>query len=236
MIDGNSLATMPIFPWKRVELNDDQPAREKRLEAEGEGISKSADQGHRSLSKTRIGLIAVVTLVIAGLVATTIYYGIYASRERPKKPLMPCGNSTTEALAAGCTFDQLTWTWYPPHCPHCTNDWFINAEPSRPWTYWDIKVNGTAHYATDADFYQLLDSGVKLYGERREHLTHCVYMFLAAVQILREGGQYSEKLAPGPHYIHCANMVLNTMRRDPNWFQVNTQIPAPYYDEVCRER
>lgn len=48
----------------------------------------------------------------------------------------PCGNSSAEARALGCRFDQLTWAWMPGHCPSHANDAFMNAE-EQPWLYFE---------------------------------------------------------------------------------------------------
>ncbi|KAK1991310.1 hypothetical protein LX36DRAFT_590781, partial [Colletotrichum falcatum] len=51
-------------------------------------------------------------------------------------------------------------------------------------------------------------------GERREHLTHCVYIFLSLGQIIRDSTLYPPQLVAYRHLKHCANIILKSIRRD----------------------
>src|SRR2546429_3633694 len=116
----------------------------------------------------------VVTICgIAILVAIGVY-GLHATKDKAQRDktqnndqIQLCGNSSAEALSLGCSFDQLTWAWYPPHCPHYANDEFLNAEPESPWRYYDDPHSREA--VAGEDWTKALDNQKELWGERREH-------------------------------------------------------------------
>lgn len=139
-----------------------------------------------------------------------------------------CGNSTAEALARGCSWDQLTWSWYPPHCPHYANDEFMDAEP---WVYYADPYGKTA---VEGDtFAQAMDNRTQLYGERREHMTHCVYLFLSLGQIVRDGTRHVERLVEYEHLHHCAKIILEVLQQDAHWHDMETSVPQVSYSQSC---
>ncbi|KAF2651278.1 hypothetical protein K491DRAFT_563219, partial [Lophiostoma macrostomum CBS 122681] len=143
-----------------------------------------------------------------------------------------CGNSTAQALALGCTFDQLMWSWYPPGCPHYANDAFVNAEPDNPWVYYDDPVKLTS--VSGENLTRALDRGTPLWGEKREHSTHCVYMFLSLGQILQDpNARYVPRLVNYKHLEHCAGLLLGELKKDPHRSEPGTSVPEVYYDQSC---
>jgi hypothetical protein len=71
------------------------------------------------------------------------------------------------------------------------------------------------------------------YGEQREHLTHCVFMFLSLGQILRDGGKHTPKQVEYKHLDHCANVLLETLRKNNNWYDVATFAGPVSFDQNC---
>lgn len=188
---------------------------------------------------TRKALYGGMIIIMAALLAWMVYGGIRPSHthlnsDNNSDQSLPhtCGNSSVEALALGCTFDQLTWAWNPPNCPHYKNEEFINAEET-PWRYYDNLYHGKVVRPTDENWYELLDSGVQLWGELREHLTHCVYLLLAASQIAKDGGRHIPKLTDEMHLEHCGKILLDHLRQDSKWNDIDTQVPLASYDQTC---
>lgn len=128
----------------------------------------------------------------------------------------------------GCTFDQLTWAWYPPSCPHYANEEFINAEN---WVYYDDPHKKVP--ATSKSWTRALNNQQDLWGERREHLTHCVYVFLSLGQIIRDGTPYAPRLVRYEHLQHCAKIVLEALRESPRWHDLETLVGQTSYEEFC---
>jgi len=141
----------------------------------------------------------------------------------------PCGNSSAEALALGCTFDHLTWAWYPAYCPHYTNDLFRAAEGG--FSYYESL--GSKEALDEESFYRILDTKGGVWVEKREHLTHCVYLLLAQAQIVRDRTRYVPKLVEYEHLEHCAHFLMESLRKDDEWRLRNTLSPRMHYDQDC---
>ncbi|KAF7595715.1 hypothetical protein BBP40_005159 [Aspergillus hancockii] len=119
-----------------------------------------------------------------------------------------CGNSTAEALALGCKFDQLMWAWYPAHCPHYANDEYLNAEPERPWRFY---INPyTRQVANEDEWLQAMDN-----------------------KIIRDGTKYTPRQVEYAHLEHCAEFLLESLRNDTHWYDVQTQAPHVLYNQDC---
>jgi hypothetical protein len=139
-----------------------------------------------------------------------------------------CGNSSAEARALGCRFNQLTWAWLPPDCPMYANDQFMAAEE---WVYWEDLERTKA--VGEEVWDEVLDGERMIFAELREHATHCVYYFLSASQVIRDGTPYYDKMVNYDHHEHCANMLLGLLRKLPEWHELNTLAGTVSYDQYC---
>ena len=181
-----------------------------------------------------IALCAFIALLVIGIFALQGNKSDENSHDPAKKPSPSfsgsrCGNSSKEALIQGCSFDQLTWAWYPPECPHYANPEFVKEES---WTFYLDKEGTTP--AVGEDWRKAMDNEIGLWGERREHLSHCVYMMLSAGQIVRGGTPYAAKLVDEEHLDHCAHLLLETLRKyDPEWHSMETKVPPVDYSVSC---
>jgi hypothetical protein len=173
-------------------------------------------------------------LTVSGVVillSIALYFHTTSPAQSRNSSIRPCGNSSAEALARGCSFDQLMWAWFPKHCPHYANDNFLQAEPERPWVFYTDPH--TKEVATEDKWSKVLDNEIFVYGERREHLTHCVYMFLNLGQIFRDGGRYTPKHVNYEHVEHCAGIMLKSLRNDSTWYDLETFAGPVSYDQDC---
>lgn len=141
-----------------------------------------------------------------------------------------CGNSSEEARRLGCRFDQLTWSWLPPNCPSYANDEFM-ASAEKPWVFYE-DVEATKVVGNDA-WQEVLDGELGVFGERREHVTHCVFMFLSLAQIVRDKTPYHEKYADYEHSKHCAQMLLDIVKKSEDWDDLNTYSGTVFFDQSC---
>ncbi|KAF4632091.1 hypothetical protein G7Y89_g6026 [Cudoniella acicularis] len=182
---------------------------------------------------TNIFLWAIISICgVAILLALSLYQFKSSNAENLSQSHgNTCGNSSSEALSLGCSFDQLMWAWYPKQCPHYANDQYLVAEPENPWKFY---INPyTKEVASDDDWTRMLNNEVQLYGERREHLTHCVFMYLSVGQIIRDGGRYTPKQVDYEHLHHCSKILLEALRKDDTWFGIETGTPRVAYDQTC---
>ncbi|KIY02387.1 uncharacterized protein Z520_02525 [Fonsecaea multimorphosa CBS 102226] len=150
--------------------------------------------------------------------------GVSKFNDRPH----PCGNSSAEARALGCRFNQLTWAWLPPNCPMYANDQFVQAEK---WVYWE-DLDQTKPVDDDV-WEEVLDGDRKIFAELREHATHCVYLFLSLSQVIRDGTPYYDKMVEYRHHEHCANMLTGLLRKLPEWHELNTLAGTVSFDQYC---
>lgn len=171
---------------------------------------------------------AAVTLTIivsAVLISSHHSRPHYGELSPPARKL--CGSTAAEARAAGCTWDQLMWAWYPPNCPHYANEDFIAADDwkffSDPW--------GTE--ITETEWEAGLNNERRLFSRHGEHLTHCLYFFLSVGQVVRDGTPATPKLRNYDHLNHCVKMLLPIVRDNANYSMINTKTPAVSYGEYC---
>jgi len=171
--------------------------------------------------------IVVGSLTLASVVGLVIFFVSRGWHSSDSHPQHYCGNTAVEARAAGCTWDQLMWAWYPPHCPHYANEEFIAADDwkffSDPW--------GTV--ATNDEWEQGLNNEIQLFSRHGEHLTHCLYLFLSVGQVLRDGGPATPKLRNYEHLHHCVKMLLPVVHGHENYTLINTKNPKVSYEEYC---
>ena len=152
----------------------------------------------------------------------------HTSTGQKQTPSRVCGNSSSEALALGCTFDSMSWSWLSPTCPRYASAEFAAADE---WKYY-IEPHDRI-IASSENWTQALDNQVSLFGERREHMTHCIYTFLSLAQVVRDGTQTHPTLSSYGHIQHCAKVVLESLKRDKDWYTVDTDMGKVSFDEGC---
>lgn len=209
--------------WAYQHLDDTHSLDEK--------LESSSEKG-KVAQPYRTAAIVATTLIFGTAIPIALaLYFIFASRSRYSQSIGPCGNSSAEALARGCSFDQLMWAWYPKHCPHYANEEYLRAEPDEPWRFYIDPYK--KRIASEEEWVNALDNKVPVYGERREHLTHCVYMYLSLGQIIRDGTRYTPRQVEYEHLEHCAGLLLEGLRNDTSWHQIQTKAPHVFYDQDC---
>lgn len=147
------------------------------------------------------------------------------------EPASLCGNSSAEALALGCSFDQLMWAWYPPGCPHYANYDYLQA---GDWKFY-LDREGNQVAGPD-DWPRALDNEIELWGERGEHLAHCVFMMLSVGQVLRDARPVSTRLLDYGHLEHCSRLLLDAIKHDPHWNDMETNAGAVHYEVSCPKK
>ncbi|KAH8900091.1 hypothetical protein GQ53DRAFT_836056 [Thozetella sp. PMI_491] len=146
--------------------------------------------------------------------------------------LHPCGNSSAQARELGCTFHQLTWSWLPPDCPSYANDQFMEAA-ERPWVFYENRE--ATKIAEGEAWEQVLNGELQVFGERREHVTHCMFMFLSMAEMIRDRTPYHAKLASYEHMEHCVYLVLGIVKGSKGWDELETMAGIVSFDQYCTE-
>lgn len=245
--------------WRYTSINSSNPSIEASLKADSESdplneespdiLQPYSQGGKKKLSPyiRKLPWIIAISEAIFIILGTLLIFGPFSKEKNdgavpcPMKDIIPlpaeinstphlCGNSSAEARQKGCTFDQLNWSWLPPNCPLYANDLFIEAE-NPGWRYYETLEQ--SNLVEGNQWEEVLNGDRRVFVERREHLSHCVFRFLSIAQILRDRTPYHEKLADYRHSAHCANAVLESMRRDPEWFDVDTYSGTVSFREDC---
>jgi hypothetical protein len=227
---------LPWGNWSYTKVKPELPTEKLAGSADNAAepdIPAFADNGTRRRRRRdlTICLVAVsITLAIIIGIGTFRTQAAIKSSETPSTTNdWLCGNSSAEAISRGCSFDQLAWSWLPDYCPHYANEEFIEAEN---WKYY-FDQHGEAEVGNHDALMKALDSHAQLWTQRREHATHCVFLFLSLGQIIRDGTRYTDKLTRYKHVLHCAQIILETMRDTKGWYDINTAVPDVDFDVDC---
>lgn len=123
-----------------------------------------------------------------------------------------CGNSPSEAKAAGCVFDLMTMAWLPMEC----YDSELTAQfmEEGPWTFY--LSNSTRPEALPEEREQIpsLEAISKttelMWTDRRFHIYHCIYGWKMMHRAIERGWKMESSLATYHHTEHCSDTLANT--------------------------
>lgn len=108
------------------------------------------------------------------------------------------------------------------------------AAAETPWVFYE-DVEAT-NLAKGEAWELVLDGELGVFGERREHVTHCIFMFLGLAQIVRDKTPYHEKYADYEHSRHCAYMLLDIVKQSEDWNDLDTYAGTTFFDQSCEEK
>lgn len=100
--------------------------------------------------------------ISAVCLALIVLVGYLVKGTRPSE--YPCGQSLEEAQSRGCRFDQITWSWIPPHCPVYLSNEYLNATPGQPWLWYVEPYKKIV--AREDDWPSIFNNEIRVYGER----------------------------------------------------------------------
>lgn len=120
-----------------------------------------------------------------------------------------CGNTTSSALLANCTFDVMSFSWLPLPCsdPELTAE-FLNL---REWSWW------LDESATIVLPFEKVATGeyAAVYVTREYHMYHCTYMWrklhrgvLKAQENAEKRGIVDDYIGAYQHTSHCEKMLV----------------------------
>jgi hypothetical protein len=130
-----------------------------------------------------------------------------------------CGITVSEAMAAGCEFDPVTFAWLPERCldreladelvNHTT--WTLHADPDGKFEKSDMAfaANETTTYITNAN-----------------HVLHCLYSWKRLHRLLLAGKPYHSGMAYR-HTAHCSHMILDSFNLPPDQIQNKALVVVP---------
>lgn len=158
-----------------------------------------------SRNATRILAALVTGAIILALTVTTF---LHLHLKYPYDVLNNhCGSTPEEALALGCKFDVLNYSWQPPEC-------FDEEIYSR---YWEkAQKQGPLKWYADSGFTQELPQDLELFKhtpyvwtEHRFHVVHCMYGWELMHHALTLDKPVVEFVSQLNHTMHCADTALD---------------------------
>jgi hypothetical protein len=140
-----------------------------------------------------------------------------------------CGSTAEEARALGCKWDIMTASWEHPDCfdPDLTREF----EELGPWRfYWSSspgKEIPTADMLTPIPPEQVSEQPMRIWTDRRYHITHCIYAWKMMHRAVERGWKMQGELASYHHTEHCSQALANTsVPLDAIITKVNVQYPT----------
>lgn len=174
---------------------------------------------------------AMSLLILAFFGVMTFYEATIGNTSMHDNNPRPCGNSSTEARANGCVFNQLTWSWIPKSCPSYADQDF---KEYRDWKYYaDLKGEVEAN----SDIWEkVYNNEMPLYTVKGEHMTHCVHLLLSMAQVVRDDSPTIPKLREYGHIKHCADHLLMKLSMLPDFDKIGTKTPLVSYEQNCQAK
>lgn len=162
-----------------------------------------------SLDTKQLVAVAIAT-IIAALALATLALEALALRLGPSSDggsINRCGSNTEEALALGCKFDAINYSWQPPECFH-------EKVYKR---YWDLtRAQGALKWYADSNFTKELPQDIELlmhtphvWSEHRLHVVHCLYDWELMHYALSMNKPVPEFISRLNHTVHCADTALD---------------------------
>ena len=156
------------------------------------------------------------------------------------EPIYSCGNSSTEALANDCVWNQLAIAWQPRACSAAYTEDFLaygigvgqhDMHHDPPYSYFADSAGtqelSTHDLARKADSNDDADAGpgdgaAWYWMSRRTHKAHCAYMMLRFYDAVEKGERIDSIAASKRHAKSCLEDMLQAMSEGEGWEEVNT--------------
>lgn len=137
-----------------------------------------------------------------------------------------CGDSPADAVANGCFFDVMSFTWVPQEC--FNGPLMLDFLAQRNWTWY---LDGQGQQQADET---AVRNGAynEVFVSWEYHLTHCVYMWQKMHHAILHGDPYLESLdgyiGRIGHTEHCGQMLLGGHDNSGSLQETNTMIYTKY--------
>ncbi|KAK5989593.1 hypothetical protein PT974_07847 [Cladobotryum mycophilum] len=167
-------------------------------------------------SHLRMQLIA--GCIILALATTVVIQSVRLAKRHPATIIDTepgqsgrCGFNPTEAIARGCVFDYMNFSWQPPECydPDLDKKHSDMMRKERPVQWW-ADANFTKPLPDDAD---VLKMYTEVWTERRFHYKHCMYGW-EILHLSYNDGRPLPDLMTHHHSLHCAMVLDKAIRED----------------------
>lgn len=169
----------------------------------------------KSMSKSiTVTLISIVVVLLLSMLVTL---RIHSDHYRQESSL-DCGSSRQEALAMGCKFDPMSFSWLQPDCydSELTSQ-FLTL---RQWR-WTTDRAGSDEVSFDD---VMKGKHELLYVSWEYHLLHCTYMWRKMHRAVLAGKRVDGYIGNYNHTSHCEKMLMENTALD----EINTIIRTKF--------
>ena len=210
-----------LFKWKRWQDQQAYARVDIAGVADGGELEPSIPSSSKESSKRQLLVYTILiymilsSIILLHLAFSASFYNKIrnplSSNAKPDSTIMfsPCGNTPSEARAAGCVFDIVAFSWLPPRCHDAEL-----GEEFRQLKDWE--------YYLDRNRTRLVSLEMALTGEFtglntkfEHHLHHCTFLWKKMHRALLSGGGGKQAIdsvtAAYVHTEHCSK-VLTTNR------------------------
>lgn len=145
--------------------------------------------------------------VALGLTLIVFILVIFLRDPQSKDPAAEtCGNSSSEAISLGCSFDIMSFAWLPPRC--FDRELMNQFLAIRDWKwYLDTEGRQTVDLASVA-----AGQYDQLYVTQEYHMYHCTYMWRKMHRAIAAGAVVDGYIGDIHHTAHCEMQILDRSR------------------------
>jgi hypothetical protein len=163
-----------------------------------------------------LGLATVIVILIHQLEPQPPRLVGYDAKYEPEytRPPCYCGESVSEAIDLGCTYDELSAGWLPSHC----RDAELTAEfaalgdnPDGGWKYW-ADSNHTQPLTLEQVSYYADIQPENFHMSYEWHVQHCFFLWRKEHRMKATGRVYDPRSDTEHHILHCIMMLTTPSR------------------------
>jgi len=135
-----------------------------------------------------------------------------------------CGDSLTEAMARGCTFDPLADMWLPAECSRAYTSEYLGEYVDKynngtPWRYW-----ADAERKHEIFNRSLYVDGTVYYSITKDHIIHCGLTLMRFADAIGTGARVGRMGSFEEHIKHCAGELMEYALRTDDEFSGGTMV------------
>jgi hypothetical protein len=202
-----------------------------------ESLNIEVRRGHSLLCRPYIFLLAVAaTAILSGFITALIvrkasglpmiHASLYAehdfglSTSTNQRYQYTCGNSSSEAMALGCTFDPLSVNWIPVECSREGTDEWLEFTKTRP----NMKFPFFRNFEGSVDIpnERALSLSADFHTTKSWHLGHCIYLLQRLHVGYLTGARVDSDTANIIHTKHCLKMLMKVVMEDKDRDTIDT--------------
>ncbi len=217
---------LPKFACIREKLRTGNKPRYLHVEAQMPNTQAKPDaaptqQRWCSTKYNRYHVLAVIATCLASLLCIIAIQpwmipsrGLLPTANGQRELIRSCGNTSEEAMRAGCRFDVMSFTW---SVPDCFDEELMEDFLSLDWTWWlDDSHTKLANFDDVA-----AGMHAALYVSWKYHKFHCAYMWKKMHRAILSGRPLDSYIGSVEHTQHCGGILLD---HDVDWKRGPTEI------------